>query len=176
MSNINGFFGNIQGPFDIINYSQQEIENNNQTYTLITILGEDLFIKANIQSDGSIDYISKMGLVYTGDLNLDVYKNNFPKVIISIKTTTNDVNTDTGFIEIHQQEFQIGKTKMLELENTSLTSIQIKIQIQYLKTDLMNLIQQNQNTLIDFINDKFKSLTKYIYFDYQYIKKININN
>ena len=63
MAATNGFFGMIQGPF---------------------AANQELFIKIQEQCLESIDYISKIGIVYTGDLNLDVNNNIFPKIVIII--------------------------------------------------------------------------------------------
>lgn len=101
----NGCFGTIYGPFTA---------------------NEEIFTKIQEQCLYQINYISKIGIIYTGDLNLEVTKDNFPKIIVII----NDI------------QFQIGKTKMLELEDTQITSIKFK-----------------KNT-----NNK-------IYIDYQYIEK-----
>lgn len=101
----NGFFGNIRGPF---------------------FKNEEIFTKIQQQCIDTIDYISKIGIIYTGDLNLEVCRTNFPKIIVIINNI----------------QFQIGKTKILELENVKITSI------------------------------KFKEDTKdNIYIDYQYVKE-----
>ena len=102
----NGFFGHISGPFAV---------------------DEQVITKIQEQCLYQIDYISKIGIIYNGDLNLDVNNTIFPKIIVII----NDI------------QFQIGKTKILELEDTKINSIKFK-----------------ENT-----NDK-------IYIDYQY-QKIN---
>lgn len=85
----NGCFGTIQGPFTA---------------------NEEIFTKIQEQCLYQINYISKIGIVYTGDWNLEVIKDDFPKIIVII----NDI------------QFQIGKTKMLELENTEITSIKFQ--------------------------------------------------
>ena len=103
----NGYFGVIQGPF---------------------IANEEILTKIQEQCLYQIDYISKIGIIYNGDLNLDVNNTVSPKIIVII----NDI------------QFQIGKTKILELEDTEI-----------------NLIKFKENT-----DDK-------IYIDYQYQKISN---
>ena len=97
----NGFFGMIEGPF---------------------AANEEIFTKIQEQCLYPIKYISKIGIIYTGNLNSIQY----PRFSVKI----NDI------------QFQIGKTKMLELEDVRITSIKF-----------------TEN-----INDK-------VYIDYQYIKE-----
>lgn len=97
----NGFFGMIEGPF---------------------AANEEIFTKIQEQCLYPIKYISKIGIIYTGNLNSIQY----PRFSVKI----NDI------------QFQIGKTKMLELEDVQITSIKF-----------------TEN-----INDK-------VYIDYQYIKE-----
>ena len=85
----NGYFGVIQGPF---------------------IANEEILTKIQEQCLYQIDYISKIGIIYNGDLNLDVNNTVSPKIIVII----NDI------------QFQIGKTKILELEDTEINSIKFK--------------------------------------------------
>ena len=80
----NGFFCNIQGPFA----AMEEV---------ITKIQEDCVYP--------IDYISKLGVHYVGD--------------IDFKITENSQN----FIRINDIDFQIGKTRMLQLEDTEIRSI-----------------------------------------------------
>ena len=87
MANYNGFFGNLQGPF----------QANQEIFT-------------QIPQHDYIKYISKLGIVYTGDINLEVNRDNFPKIIAVINNI----------------QFRIGKTKMLELEDVRITSIKLK--------------------------------------------------
>ena len=87
MAATNGFFGNIQGPF---------------------AADEELFTKIQLDCKDTIDYISKLGIHYVGDSNLDItgiYQNQL-------------------FVRINGIEFQIGKTRMLQLEDVQITSIQ----------------------------------------------------
>lgn len=98
---INGFFGHISGPF---------------------AANEQVITKIQQQCLYPIKYISKIGIVYTGNLN----SIQFPRFSIMLNNI----------------QFQIGKTKMLELEDVRITSIKFK----------------------ENINDK-------IYIDYQYVKQ-----
>ena len=97
----NGFFGHIQGPF---------------------AADEQIITKIQEQCLYPIKYISKIGIIYTGNLNSIQY----PRFSVKI----NDI------------QFQIGKTKILELEDVRITSIKF----------------------IENINDK-------VYINYQYIKE-----
>lgn len=85
--------------------------------------GEEIITKIQEQCLYQIAYLSKIGIIYTENLILDKEK----KTII-----------------INNIEFQIGKTNILELEDTQITSLKFK-------TD---------------VNDCF-------YIDYQYQKKNN---
>ena len=98
---INGFFGQISGPFSA---------------------NEQVITKIQEQCLYPIKYISKIGIIYTGNLSF-LESSNFSIIINNI-------------------QFQLGKTKMLELEDVQITSIKFK----------------------EDINDK-------IYIDYQYIKE-----
>lgn len=88
MSATNGFFGMIQGPFSA---------------------DEELFTKIQSECKDQIDYLSKLGIHYTGDYNLDLLGEKQGK---------------RYFIRINGIEFQIGKTRMLEFEDCQITSIQ----------------------------------------------------
>ena len=87
MAATNGFFGNIQGPF---------------------AADEELFTKIQLDCKDTIDYISKLGIHYVGDFDLDL----------------SGVTWKQIFVRINGIEFQIGKTRMLELEDVEVTSIQ----------------------------------------------------
>lgn len=86
MEATNGFFGSIQGPF---------------------AANDELFIKIQENCKDVIEYISKIGIHYIGNFDLDLY-GNFQKKI---------------FIRINGIDFQLGKTRMLELEDVQVTSI-----------------------------------------------------
>ena len=78
MAATNGFFGNLQGPF---------------------AANEELFTKIQSECKGTIEYISKLGITYVGNFDLDL-------------TGTRWKQT---FVRINGIEFQIGITRMLEL-------------------------------------------------------------
>lgn len=89
----NGFFGHIQGPFDA-NVNIVDLMQNNCNKT--------------------INYISKLGICYNQNYFLAVNVANkdwTDPVVVSI---TDDKTTSI---------FQIGKTGILELEDTKITSI-----------------------------------------------------
>lgn len=106
MAATNGFFGNIQGPF---------------------AADEELFTKIQADCKDTIDYISKLGIHYVGDFDLDLLGVIWKQI----------------FVRINGIEFQIGKTRMLELEDVKVTSIQfvddvddlVYIDYQYKKID-----------------------------------------
>ncbi len=87
MAATNGFFGNISGPF---------------------AANEELFTKIQSECKDTIDYISKLGIHYVGDFDLDLTGRIWKQTIVRINGI----------------EFQIGITRMLELEDVRITSIQ----------------------------------------------------
>lgn len=87
MAGTNGFFGNIQGPF---------------------AANEELFTKIQEKCKNRIDYISKLGIHYVGNFNLDLIGTKWQQY----------------FVKINGIEFQIGMTRMLELEDVRVNSIQ----------------------------------------------------
>ena len=82
----NGFFGNIQGPF------QYDTE-------IMDIIGD--------QCNNTIDYITKIGIHFTGNYRLSL----------------DGHITKNLWVKINNIPFQIGITRMLELEDTKITSI-----------------------------------------------------
>lgn len=82
---------------------------------------EEIFTKIQEQCRYPIRYINKIGIIYTG--NLSSIK--FPEI----------------FVILNNIQFQIGQTKILELQDVEITSIKFK----------------------NDINDK-------IYIDYQYVR------
>lgn len=106
MAATNGFFGNIQGPF---------------------AADEELFTKIQSECKDTIEYISKLGITYVGNFDLDLFGTRWKQT----------------FVRINGIEFQIGITRMLELQNVKITSIQfvedtddlIYIDYQYHKFD-----------------------------------------
>ena len=87
MAATNGFFGNIQGPF---------------------AADEELFTKIQSECKDTIEYISKLGITYVGNFDLDLIGKRQEQI----------------FVRINGIEFQIGITRMLELEDVKVTSIQ----------------------------------------------------
>ena len=106
MAATNGFFGSLQGPFTA---------------------NEELFIKIQADCKDTIEYISKLGIHYAGNFDLDLAGNFWKQIIVRINGI----------------EFQIGITRMLELQDVKVTSIQfvedtddlIYIDYQYHKFD-----------------------------------------
>lgn len=78
MAATNGFFGNMQGPF---------------------AAGEELFTKIQEECKDTIEYISKLGITYIGNFDLDLTGTRWKQY----------------FVKINGIEFQIGQTRMLEL-------------------------------------------------------------
>ena len=87
MAAINGFFGSLQGPFQA---------------------NEELFTKIQMDCKNTIRYISKIGIHYIGNTDLDIQ----------------GLRNEQVFVRINGINFQIGKTRMLELEDVQITSIQ----------------------------------------------------
>lgn len=87
MNNKNQSFGSLQGPFTANTQLFTEIQNNHEK---------------------NIEYISKLGIHYIGDIDLDL----------------EGFFTEPLLVRINNIEFQVGKTRMLELEDTQITSIQ----------------------------------------------------
>ena len=102
----NGFFGSLEGPFE----SNVEIVNL-------------------IQNDckDTIDYISKLGIYYIKNFDLDLQ----------------GIYWEPILVKINNIDFQIGRTGILELEDTEITSIK-------------------------FINDT----DDLMHIDYQYVKRL----
>ena len=90
MAAVNGFFGNLQGPF---------------------LANEELFTKIQEQCSNQINYLSKLGIHYVGDFDLDLEGKRQNRQI---------------FVRINNIEFQLGKTRMLELQDVQITSIQFE--------------------------------------------------
>lgn len=85
------------------------------------LANEEIFIKIQEQCKYPIKYINKIGIIYTGN--------------------SESIEFSNIFIIINGIQFQIGKNKILELEDVKITSIKFK----------------------EDVSDKF-------YIDYQYIK------
>ena len=84
MAAINGFFGSLQGPF---------------------AANEELFTKIEEQCNNTVNYITKLGIHYVNNHDLNLKENQY-------------------FVKINNIDFQIGKTCVLELEDVEITSIQ----------------------------------------------------
>lgn len=84
---INGFFGHISGPF----------KKNIQIFNIL-----------NQQSGRRINYISKIGIHYATNFDLDIKGEYFPQINVKLNNI----------------EFTLGKTGILELEDCKITSIQ----------------------------------------------------
>ena len=69
---------------------------------------EELFTKIQSECKDSIEYISKLGIHYVGNFDLAL----------------SGVRWKQTFVRINGIEFQIGITRMLELEDVEITSIQ----------------------------------------------------
>ena len=90
---LNGFFGSISGPF---------------------AANEEIITKIQRDCSEQIDYLSKIGIHYVGDFDFDISNSKnpyWPPVYVIF----NDNQTD--------MKFQIGKTRMLELQDVEITSI-----------------------------------------------------
>ena len=90
MAAINGFFGNLQGPF---------------------LANQELFTKIQEECVNQINYLSKLGIHYVGDFDLDLEGQRQGFQI---------------FIKINGISFQLGKTRMLELEDVQIISLQFE--------------------------------------------------
>lgn len=86
MAATNGFFGQIQGPFT---------------------KNKEVFTKIQSQCLNPINYISKIGIHFVGNSDLDLEGKRQGKY----------------FVKINNIQFQLGKTRMLELEDVKITSI-----------------------------------------------------
>ena len=69
--------------------------------------GQEVLLKIQEQEEVDISSLVKVGISYIGNFDLDIYGNYIPQQHIKI----NDI------------DFQLGKTKMLELEDCQITSI-----------------------------------------------------
>lgn len=90
MAETNGFFGQLQGPF----------------YANV-----NLFPQIQEECSNPVNYITKLGIQYVGDFDLDLEGNREGQQI---------------FVEINGLEFQLGKTRMLEFQDVQIYSIKFK--------------------------------------------------
>lgn len=95
MAATNGFFGQIQGPFQA---------------------GANIFEAIQAQCNNPINYITKIGIHYPGNFNFDLNRKFWPP-------STEENRETYAQILINNIDFQIGKTRMLELEDVQITSI-----------------------------------------------------
>ena len=73
----------------------------------------ELFQLIQAECKDQINYLSKIGIHYVGGFNLDLKGNYFPQIFILINDTKNQL----------EKTFQLGKTRVLELEDVEITSI-----------------------------------------------------
>lgn len=90
MAATNGFFGQLQGPFNA---------------------NEELFSQIQEECSKPVNYITKLGIQYVGNFDLDLEGNREGQQL---------------FVEINGLEFQLGKTRMLELQDVQINSIKFK--------------------------------------------------
>lgn len=69
--------------------------------------GQNVFLKIQQQENNNINVLVKLGISYVGDFDLDIYG----KYISEQHILINNI------------DFQLGKTRMLELEDCQITSI-----------------------------------------------------
>lgn len=99
MAATNGFFGQIQGPF----------QGGPPETT------EDIFPRIQAQCKNPIKYITKIGIHYPGNFDFDLNGIYWPP--------SSSDKDKYAHVVINGIEFQIGKTRMLELEDVQITSI-----------------------------------------------------
>ena len=117
----NGFFGSITGPFEH---------------------DTDLFPTIQEQCSNTINYISKLGIQYVGNFDLDLKGNYCDTIKVRIGQIVSDSYDQQQSIEY--TSIQIGRTRMLELQDVKIVSIQFEqnmddrtfIDYQYVAADL----------------------------------------
>lgn len=104
MAATNGFFGQIQGPF-------QE--------------GDEIFAVIQAQCKNPINYITKIGIHYPGNFDFDLNGIFWPPSTETNRDTYAQVSIKLNGMSENDKgiDFQIGKTRMLELEDVQITSI-----------------------------------------------------
>lgn len=90
---LNGFFGSISGPF---------------------AANEEIITKIQKECKEQIEYLSKIGIHYVGDFDFDISNSKNPYQSPIYVIFNNDQTN---------MKFQIGKTRMLELQDVKITSI-----------------------------------------------------
>lgn len=99
----NGYYGMVQSPF-----AQADGQESQE------LLGENGKIIQQCKND--FHYISKLGIHYVGNYDLDLNPSD-------LNYTNYDGTNHPIIVIINNMPFQIGKTRMLELENVQITSI-----------------------------------------------------
>lgn len=94
----NGYYGMIQSPFT----ENEDLLSNNG--------------KIKTQCKNDFHYISKLGIHYIGNYDLDLNPSDS-------NYTNYDGANHPIIVKINNISFQIGKTRMLELEDVQITSI-----------------------------------------------------
>ena len=74
------------------------------------LTGQEILLKIQEQEEADISFLVKIGISYIGNFDLDIYGHYIPQQHIKI----NDI------------DYQIGKTRMLELEDVQITSLQFE--------------------------------------------------
>lgn len=69
--------------------------------------GQEVLLKIQEQEEVNITSLVKIGISYIGDFDLDIYGNYISQ----------------QYIKINDIDYQLGKTRMLELEDCQITSI-----------------------------------------------------
>lgn len=104
MAATNGFFGQIQGPF------QADV---------------NIFEAIQAQCKNQINYITKIGIHYPGSFDFDLNREFWPPSTKTNRDTYAQVSIKLNGMNENDKgiDFQIGKTRMLELEDVQITSI-----------------------------------------------------
>ena len=90
-------FGHISGPFQA---------------------NENILLKIQQQEETEIISLCKIGIQYVGDFDLDISW--------QISDQQHKLYVPTQYVKINNMDFQIGKTRMLELEDVQIISIVFK--------------------------------------------------
>ncbi len=69
--------------------------------------GQEVLLKIQKQEEADISFLVKVGISYIGDFDLDIYGNYISQ----------------QYIKINDIDYQLGKTRMLELEDCQINSI-----------------------------------------------------
>lgn len=74
----------------------------------------------------SIQYISKLGIQYVGNFDLDLKETNAYSDIIQIRIGQIFTNSQTQQETTQEETIQLGKTRMLELQDVKIISIEFE--------------------------------------------------